>query len=314
MGVATVDATGLVTAVANGTATITATAPGGAAATASITVDLGQAPTATITSPANGTSFAEGATITFSGSATDPEDGDLTGSALVWTSSRDGQIGTGTSFTRNDLSEGTHTITLTATDSDGGSGTADVTITVQSQTLLYMHYVSPNNILSNQPATSTTRITLYNYGSGQSTEFEAILGNGLTGPDYGFSLWLGAGTAPGQTGTWTATLLVEHSSVQTSLATHTFSVPFNTNFLEYTADVTGIPGGTAGDKIILRLTLNDVSEGAVLFGAPPLDSHVLVPGVATVSPVPSPPAVLAVEEGGVKVAVTAGQSLRYAGR
>jgi uncharacterized protein YjdB len=103
LSVATVDATGLVTAVANGTTMITATAPGGAAATASSTVDLGQAPTATITSPANGTSFAEGATITFSGSGTDPEDGDLIGSALVWTSSLDGQIGTGASFTRNDL-------------------------------------------------------------------------------------------------------------------------------------------------------------------------------------------------------------------
>jgi hypothetical protein len=117
-----------------------------------------------------------------------------------------------------------------------------VTITVQSQTPLYLRYVSPNDILSNQPATSTTRITLYDYGSGQSTEFEAILGNALTGTDYGFSLWLGAGTAPGQTGTWAATLLIEHNSVQTTLATHTFSVPFNTNFLEYTADVTGIPG------------------------------------------------------------------------
>jgi uncharacterized protein YjdB len=130
LSVATVDATGLVTAVENGMATISATAPGGAAASASITVDLGQAPTATITSPANGARFAEGATITFSGSGTDPEDGDLTGSALVWTSSLDGQIGTGTSFTRDDLSTGTHTIRLTATDSDGGSGTASVTITV----------------------------------------------------------------------------------------------------------------------------------------------------------------------------------------
>jgi hypothetical protein len=130
LSVATVDATGLVTAVANGTATITATAPGGAADSASITVDLGQAPTATITSPANGARLAEAATITFSGSGTDPEDGDLTGSALVWTSNLDGQIGTGTSFTRDDLSTGTHTIRLTATDSDGGSGTASVTITV----------------------------------------------------------------------------------------------------------------------------------------------------------------------------------------
>jgi uncharacterized protein YjdB len=128
--VATVDGTGLVTAVASGTTMITATVPGGAADTATITVDMGQAPTATITSPADGARFAEAATITFSGSGTDPEDGDLTGSALVWTSSLDGQIGIGASFTRDDLSTGTHTIRLTATDSDGGSHTASVTITV----------------------------------------------------------------------------------------------------------------------------------------------------------------------------------------
>ncbi len=87
-------------------------------------------PTVTITSPADGSTFNKGDTITFTGSATDPEDGALTGSSLVWTSSIDGQIGTGESFTKNDLSVGTHTITLTATDSEGATGTASVTITV----------------------------------------------------------------------------------------------------------------------------------------------------------------------------------------
>ena len=91
---------------------------------------LNQEPTAAITDPTNGATFAAGEMVTFTGSGTDHEDGDLTGSALVWTSSLDGQIGTGTSFTRDDLSTGTHTIRLTATDSDGGSGTASVTITV----------------------------------------------------------------------------------------------------------------------------------------------------------------------------------------
>jgi PKD repeat protein len=89
-----------------------------------------QAPAVTITAPANQASYAPGATITFTGSATDHEDGALTGASLVWTSSRDGQIGTGTSFTRNNLSLGTHTITLTATDSNGANGSATVVIHV----------------------------------------------------------------------------------------------------------------------------------------------------------------------------------------
>jgi hypothetical protein len=45
-------------------------------------------PTVVITAPSTGSSFAEGEPIGFAGSATDADDGDLTGS-LLWTSSRD---------------------------------------------------------------------------------------------------------------------------------------------------------------------------------------------------------------------------------
>lgn len=97
-----------------------------------VTVVANQIPTATITSPANQATFAPGATITFTGSGTDHEDGVLAGAALVWHSSLDGQIGTGSSFTRSDLSLGTHRITLIATDSQGTGGTAEVTISVST--------------------------------------------------------------------------------------------------------------------------------------------------------------------------------------
>jgi Tol biopolymer transport system component len=89
-------------------------------------------PVLKIISPADGAEFTEGDPITFQSSAIDPEDGSLTGSALVWTSSIDGQVGTDESFTRSDLSVGTHTITLTATDSDGNSSSASINITVSS--------------------------------------------------------------------------------------------------------------------------------------------------------------------------------------
>src|SRR5206468_8930202 len=68
-----------------------------------------QPPTAHITAPANNSSFAQGASVTFTGNASDPEDGTLTDTSLVWTSSRDGNIGTGTSFSTSTLSVGTHT-------------------------------------------------------------------------------------------------------------------------------------------------------------------------------------------------------------
>lgn len=89
-----------------------------------------QAPTATITAPADGATVDEFESVSFQGSADDEEDGSLTGSSLVWSSNLDGPIGTGTSFSRNDLTPGNHAITLTATDSEGASGSATADLTV----------------------------------------------------------------------------------------------------------------------------------------------------------------------------------------
>lgn len=89
------------------------------------------APTVTITSPANGTTVTQGTSVAFSGSASDAQDGNISAS-LVWTSSLNGQIGTGASFSTSSLSAGTHTITASVTDSGGLSGSAQITLTVQS--------------------------------------------------------------------------------------------------------------------------------------------------------------------------------------
>jgi subtilisin family serine protease len=86
-------------------------------------------PTVSISSPANNASFASGTSISFSGSASDAEDGDLTGS-LVWTSSLDGPIGTGGSFSAV-LSDGTHTLTASVTDAGGLTGSASITVVVE---------------------------------------------------------------------------------------------------------------------------------------------------------------------------------------
>jgi len=83
-----------------------------------------QAPTVTISAPPYGFDYLQGTSVTFTGSANDPEDGTLSGASLVWTSSLYGQIGTGTSFSTSTLSVGTHTITLTATDSKGAKSAA----------------------------------------------------------------------------------------------------------------------------------------------------------------------------------------------
>ena len=89
---------------------------------------VNNAPTVSITSPADGSTFDSGTTINFAGSASDTEDGDLTAS-LVWTSDKDGQIGTGGSFSTT-LSDGTHTITAQVTDSGGATASSSISITV----------------------------------------------------------------------------------------------------------------------------------------------------------------------------------------
>ena len=122
---------------ANGTfvVTLTVTDPNGPGSTTrTVTVVGNRAPVTTIAAPAAGATFTRASNgtvpVSFAGAATDPEDGVLTGAALVWTSSRDGQIGTGTAFSKNDLSVGSHTITLTAKDGQNATGVATATITI----------------------------------------------------------------------------------------------------------------------------------------------------------------------------------------
>jgi hypothetical protein len=88
------------------------------------------APTVSISSPANGSTFADSTSISFTGSANDREDGNVTG-YLVWRSSINGQIGTGGSFARS-LSAGSHTITATVTDSRGVASSQQIGLVVTS--------------------------------------------------------------------------------------------------------------------------------------------------------------------------------------
>lgn len=111
----------------------TDTAGASSARRISITVTTGSAPEVSISSPTDNQTFSKNDSITFSATATDTEDGQLSGSALQWTSSIDGHIGTGETFARDDLTPGTHGITVTATDSDNASAADSVSITISSE-------------------------------------------------------------------------------------------------------------------------------------------------------------------------------------
>lgn len=89
------------------------------------------APSVTIDSPADGASFTSGTSIGFSGTATDAQDGDLTGN-LAWTSDLDGPLGKGGSIDAVLTTVGTHIITASVTDSGGLSGEASITVVVEA--------------------------------------------------------------------------------------------------------------------------------------------------------------------------------------
>jgi len=95
-----------------------------------------QAPFVVISNPANGQAFAPGALIVFQGSATDMEDGTLPDGALVWSSDRQGVLGTGPSLPQNTLQPGLHVIKLTATDSKGHASVLTTGVFIGSRTYL----------------------------------------------------------------------------------------------------------------------------------------------------------------------------------
>src|SRR5581483_6570803 len=105
-----------------GTHTITASATephGGKTGHASLTVVVNATPAVAITAPANNAAYEPGTPITFTGTATDAEDGNVA-TSIAWTSDRDGSLGSGASITWT-LATGLHTITATVTDRGGKS-------------------------------------------------------------------------------------------------------------------------------------------------------------------------------------------------
>lgn len=116
------------------TINVTATNSGDRQAYASIRIYVGgnQVPSALIKSPVDGQIFAQGDEMLFEGQGTDPEDAIIDDASFTWESSLDGMLGTGSSFTRSNLTAGNHIITLTVRDSEGAEDAASVSITVKS--------------------------------------------------------------------------------------------------------------------------------------------------------------------------------------
>jgi subtilisin family serine protease len=178
-------------------------------------------PAVTILSPQNNASFSSGTPITFTATATDPEDGNIA-SFLSWSSSRDGAIGTGATFTRT-LSSGSHVISASVTDSGGNASGASVSITVGSaQTPTTVHAASVayamvgnalrytvklENEFGGPVAGATVRVSLYEWVytgnlwfSNGVTDSQGNAQFQLLNPDFGcYTTGVESVTAPGLT-------------------------------------------------------------------------------------------------------------------
>jgi hypothetical protein len=92
------------------------------------------APTVTITSPSNNASFQAGTSVSFTGAASDQQDGNLS-SRIGWKSSLNGNLGTGSAISTSGLVAGTHVITATVSDNAGTSASTLETVVVVAAAL-----------------------------------------------------------------------------------------------------------------------------------------------------------------------------------
>src|SRR5439155_26569028 len=103
----------------------------GATGTASVAFTVEPTPpVVTIVAPAEGARVFQDAPPVLTGMATDATDGVLS-NALHWTSSLDGDLGTGASVTAGPLGTGPHLITARVEDAGGLAGEATRTVVIR---------------------------------------------------------------------------------------------------------------------------------------------------------------------------------------
>jgi hypothetical protein len=184
-------------AVSDGTSTTLATP---------ITIRVGNPPAPTISSPAAGSTFRGGQVITFSGSATDAEDGTLSGASLSWTivfhhETHDHPgpgpfAGSSGSFTvpssGHDFTGNTsYELFLTATDSSGLSTTTSVVIRPEKVNVTFASVPSGLTVVVD----SLAHVTPYTFDSlvGFQHGVDAASPQSSGGSSYSFASWSDGG-------------------------------------------------------------------------------------------------------------------------
>jgi glucose/arabinose dehydrogenase/subtilisin-like proprotein convertase family protein len=188
-------------------------------------------PTASISAPAQGAVYAAGETILFSGTATDPEDGELAASAFSWmivfhhdththpfVGPIDGVINGSLAIPTNGEKSANvwYRIHLTVTDSGGRTHTTFTDITPRTATISLA--TAPPGLqvtLDAQPLTTPVSITSV---VGMERTFGVISPQALNGTNYQFSSWSDSGPAthtissPSESTTYIATFAAQPPS------------------------------------------------------------------------------------------------------
>lgn len=194
------------------------------------------APTLSISSPANNSSFAEGETITFTATADDAEDDLLDSGDIVWT--LDGEpFFTGPSYTTAQIAVGLHTIMASVTDSGNLTTTQQITIevtqTTGEQTLVASIKTDKSAYINGQKVTVTVTVKDQNNAPVPSASVSVKLTpptgsqttyNGTTGTTGVYSFTYRINTRKTGTGTYTLVATVSKSGYTDATASTTFLV------------------------------------------------------------------------------------------
>jgi glucose/arabinose dehydrogenase len=205
------------------TASLRVTDPSGASGTSSVTISAGNTPPAAVVdTPAEGTKWKVGDTITFSGHGTDPQQGTLPASALTWSlvlhhcpstcHEHPLQTFSGTtsgSFVAPDHEYPSHLeLRLTATDSGGLNNTTNVRLDPQTVDLTFESI--PSGLTLAVGSTSQTAPFVRTAIVGSTLSVSAPSPQAVGGTAYEFLSWLDGGAqthnlVANATGTYQAT-------------------------------------------------------------------------------------------------------------
>src|SRR6266508_4604294 len=207
------------------TARLTVTDTLGASDTKTVTISAGNnAPTAVIDAPASSLTWAVGDTISFSGHATDPQDGTLPASALTWrvilhhcatpTSCHTHLMNTFTGVASGSFTAPDHEypsfVELELTAADSGGLTSTVSTTLNPKTVSLTFNTNPTGL--QLTVGSTTQATPFTVTviPGSSNSLSAPTPQALSGTSYTFASWSDGGaqthviTAPAAAASYTA--------------------------------------------------------------------------------------------------------------